>query len=352
MGGLGLTPLSTLLRNAFSASITCFVEHNFSSLLPGVDKSAFLSSSSTLASSAGIALAEVDRVLSSSSSSSDAAPKLRGDVKQRHLAAWNNKDRQDQLFKLLDNKGKARLSSITSKGANAWISAIPSSYPLLIQSHLFPWVVASYLGAPPPSFLPRHCLCGAEVDFCGDHFSLCPRRQPQQVHNAVVDCFASLANAAGHHCSPPSSLLHLSPDANIVADLRISSSIPSQSDIIIDVSLHNPCAPSSFSSSGLPVKVAEHAETAKIRKHSDAAASVHALFVPCTFETFGKALPKARQLACRLINDIDPSSFCPENWSSRTPGSYWSQRLSVTLSGGVAKEAFVLCRRSRCFSGF
>lgn len=316
-------------------------------LLPNFNLSSFLSSSSPLASSVLSALDMIDKFLLTEQASGVSALNSRSDVTQHHLAAFACKLKHKELLDHLHAVDKERLRSMSSKGALAFLSAIPSSPELLIPSHLMPIVISSFLGAPFPLRQPHHCLCKKELDPDGLHLSLCNFRAPQHLHDMICSVLMDLARQAGSHVSPASSLLHLNPDRNTVPDFRISSSSPSEIDTVVDVQIRNPCAPSSFDSSGRPLSIASYAEQQKIEKHAAACAAAHMNFKPFVLERFGTLAPHASSLFNRLIGQIPPDIFSPPNWSARSASSYWHQRLSITLWGGSARELFGLWHRTR-----
>ena len=346
MGGLGLIPPVQTSCNGFSASIIRFFHHNISKILPHFDFDVFWSSSSYLVPSVSSAFKYADAFLASIPASSEVAIKTMGDVVQHHLAAWSNKNRSDELLQSLDVKGKVRTSSESGKGAAAFLIAIPSTSDLLIPSYLFPIVICNYLGVAFPYVLPQYCVCENAIDRHGEHLSLCPHRAAQRSHDNVVACIKDLAHQSGHGCSGASSLLHFNPDSNVVADLRINSSIPSKPDTVIDVHIRNSCAPSSFDAHNNPLPIAMYAEHSKEAKHAAYLRAAHCSFVPFVMDRFGTLAPKAISLYASLVKQVPLDCFEADNWAARTPLQYWPQRLSVTLVASEAKEEFNLWYRA------
>jgi hypothetical protein len=235
---------------------------------------------------------------------------------------------------------------MSSDGSLSFLSAIPSAPELVIPSHLIPIVVTSALGAPFPLHQPRFCLCKQELDQFGHHLSTCHYRAPQGLHDRLSEVVCALARFAGHHVSPASYLLHLNPDKNTVPDFKISSSFPAGRDMIVDLQVRNPCAPSAFDSVGNSKPILAYSEQAKTSKHQAACLSVHADLIPFIIDRFGSFSSSASSLFNCLINEIPGDIFVPVNWSARTASAYWHQRFSVSLWAGAAREMFCLSLRA------
>jgi hypothetical protein len=355
MGGLGFISPAVTVFNGFIASITRFFSHNIVKILPDFDTASFASSCPYFADLVSAAFQFRDKVYESLSPRAKSASSA-VDVRQRHLAAWANKQRLEFLEQHLEEeKDKERLRSLQRLGATSVFSAIPSLPELTIASIDFPLVISSFLGTQFPfSPHPQACLCDKvmSADSRAEHFSLCPHRRAQATHDKVAQCLAALARDAGHSTSPASSLLHFAPDSNIVADLRIVSNTPAHKDTIVDVSIRNTIAPSSFDSHGKPKAVIAEAERAKTAKHGPHVSAMNCSFCPFILESFGHLGPQAKTLFNSLVREIPVDSFFPANWSASSPSAYWSQRFAVGIWGGHAAETRELYRRSLNKHGF
>ena len=87
-------------------------------------------------------------------------------------------------------RDKARLNTISSNHAVAWLRALPNpSLGLTIPPHEFVIVIRTWLGIPifplPPSSVL--CCCGGTIDAFGDHLISCPRC-PQRVQRHKALC--------------------------------------------------------------------------------------------------------------------------------------------------------------------
>ena len=357
-GGLGFIPPSLISFSAFTASINTFLNSNFFSIFNSsfFDLPAFLSSNSPLSQQVSLAQATVDHLLVSFSSNDKSAPSSRVAVKQQHIATFALRQRIKNIDLLLPSpRDQIRLSTLRSKPSSSFLSAIPSSYDLLINSNLMPLVLSSFLDLPFPLSLPRFCLCGFSSPLhkiFSEHLCVCNWRAAQRAHDFLAHSVSELARQAGHSVSGQSSILHYNPDNNTRADIKISEASPALPSTIVDFEIRNTISRSSFdSSSGLPKPVLLTAEKEKTNKHSTSCTQMGCRFVPFIVDRFSALAPQADRLFNSLINEIPPELFVSPNWSASSPLSYWKQRLSVNIWSSLAHEVLILNSRSLHHSG-
>lgn len=348
-GGLGFSPLGATAVSAFAASSHYFLLNNAHLLLPSSVIDTFLSSSSPLALAFQKAQSVVAEVIASSSASAvSSAPLTRDSLKQHHVADFSAKQRHNSLLAMMiDPVEKFRLTSLASHEATSFLVAIPSSPALLISSPLFPIVLSNFLGLPFPRCLPLHCLCGAELEpsHFEVHLQTCKHRGSPSSHNTICSTVSSLARQGGDTVSGPAQISHLDSRDARVADFRIKFAVPSSIDTIVDVSIRNTLAPSSFSSDSLPRPVLQYAAHHKTEHHGPAASSISSRFVPFILDRFGNLEAEAKTLFNRLISDVPPDIFEPENWAACSVASYWHQRLCVAVWSSLARESLVFSVR-------
>ena len=99
----------------------------------------------------------------------------------------------------------ARLRSLKGKGAGAWISAIPTSTSLALNSSEYRLARSLRFGLPIFPDWAKTCNCGSNIDDSGYHLITCKLgRGPVWSHEPIAflwsDCLRSL-NV--HHCREP-----------------------------------------------------------------------------------------------------------------------------------------------------
>ena len=175
-GGLGIPSIATIATSAFLSSFQASKE-----LAQQIINSTPSNSASILAVEAWTASTEKDLPVSSQQS------------------AWTQPIFEGQFKSLVDQAdvtGKARLLGCSSRGASAWLSALPSgTMGLRLTNEQLRIAICLRLGSR--VFSTHQCVCGAQSDSQGNHALSCNHTKSRHArHHQLNDILSRALNSA------------------------------------------------------------------------------------------------------------------------------------------------------------
>ena len=202
----------------------------------------------------------------------------------------------NRLIETSDQKTRARLTSVRSKFANAWMSTLPSDDLLTLSDPQARMGYRLYLGLPPSNSMPARCVCDALLAHDPDHYMLCSRVTGGGRiirHDLIVKLLASFINMRGAiaNIEPPSA--HERPDIEVISHIDTE---------LIDVSIIHPSASSFVRLAQRFRGAARHRERAKERKFGPLATQLQASLTPFVIDSYGNLDKKSP----RLLRRADP----------------------------------------------
>ncbi len=236
---------------------------------------------------------------------------------QRFVTSKLKADARSQTYRRSDAMGlhmQAILHSTDTKHANLVFRLLPTDNELTMRSDDWDQLVRARLAYPPNDNLPSRCPhCRVELlsDFakthhhhsCTNMFQLRTKR-----HNAVLNVFLKLAKAAGYattttnhfwkHVPMSSDLRALKPDASIMPGTT------RRRNLLVDVGITHPCAPTYLSNSAkTPLYAAQQMLNTKHEKYRDLANVIGYGVVGLIMETYGAMAVEFRSLVESLVGD-------------------------------------------------
>jgi len=179
-------------------------------------------------------------------------------------------------------KEKQRVASASAAKASLWLTSFPTTPELIMADDDFVIAVKHRLGVPLMDDLPPKCFCHAALKDDPQHFlscSLLKRRAMTVRHDSVVRLLRDFFHHAG-------ALVHIEPRIYETKRFRPDLDILlADTNIMIDVGITNPCAPSRTSTTALAA--ATTMEKAKVVEYKKFAEERGAKFFPFILETLG-----------------------------------------------------------------
>ena len=254
-------------------------------------------------------------------------------LQHRLTASICTKQRQD-LFDSASIRDKARLNSLASDHAGAWLQALPMpTMGLAIPAREFRVLLRHTLGLPIYS-APRPCpTCnGACLDVWGIHSVACGSGGDRiGRHNAVRDALFHVAEAAA--LSPILEMGHTIPNSQRrPGDITLPNWLRGR-PAAIDVTVTSPLQNSTVTGAAIETGVAaRRREQAKDDANVEACESTGSDFLPVAVETFGAWGP----VALSTITAIS-RRWSDRHGEQRSKATNWIfQKLSVALQRGNA----------------
>ena len=200
----------------------------------------------------------------------------------------------------------ARIRSLQSKGAGAWLESVPTSGSFAMDKNEFQLAAFLRLGQPMPfSSCISHCNCGASLDIDGYHLLTCKLGGgPVWEHNILVSEWCEcLRDLQLHHRKEPRNLYINNEDRPdiIVYDTGVGANVE------LDFSLAHPFSKDTVNQAAKEERfAATKREEKKIQKYSnqERPGLYSPTFKPLVFEHFGcwgkQAESYLNQLARRM----------------------------------------------------
>ena len=261
---------------------------------------------------------------------------------QKHIAVVVNSARWMDVFGSASLPLRARMLSMSTRGAMSALTAVPSTH----RGQLLPlsFITAAQLSLRLPLSLLlglRTCSCGKPLDAFGDHVLSCNHftEKKKPGHNLVENVVSSLARAAGHDVSHDSRRPHRGHRAyspNWCPDLTCLFGTPNHTHILVDIT-----CPSVVSAAALPIASTDPRalslahEANKRRTYGVVAPHVVLPFVLDDSGGLGKeAWTFLLQCRDRAGSQLAPRDFERMNWSCAAFTTYYLQSLSLASVKG------------------
>lgn len=240
-----------------------------------------------------------------------------------------------RLYRALSARGQARLLSLSRPKAVNFTRAIPMTFPFTLCSGSMTAASCLQLGLPQPALRgSRRCACGAANDPLGYHYATCKTGGwVVRAHNAVRDALFSMLRTVYDPGSVIKEHAHHHEYSPLKRpDITVRNYDGRGNNLVVDVAITFPCAPSLYRrASTRPLYAAMQMEDSKRREYGDMGA--HRL-VPFVLETFGAWGPAAEQLfgeCSEARRNLLGQEADLATWATRSFGSFWRQRLSVSF---------------------
>jgi len=270
----------------------------------------------------------------------DANPSASKRKTQHFYSDFINRHRAKEMEDLMIDHGsdidKARFLSTNGSFAGAWLFNIPKDKHSTMTSPEFRVALKMRLGVKFHNLLPN-CCCSNRTPICHNavHLFSCNEMKPliQMRHNAIQHDFLQMGQYGGKRVID-SGLGRMIENDGRKADLLFAGMGRNNTDLAVDFTVGNPCAPSYLPRSK---DIANHTldllETNKITKYEAAYRAVGVDFKPLAMEMFGAVSDtfisffKALALAAADANDMP---YC-------IMYAYWQKRVSTTMQKYNAK---------------
>ena len=248
-----------------------------------------------------------------------------------------------------DSISQARLRSVAGPGASAWIVAIPYDPRHKLSNAEMICNVHFRLGV---SAVPQSltCICG---DFLTNAHALSCSRGGGTIHrhNLLRGVLQAMCLAGGHYSrvEPRGIVSALGPKEG--GDLLIYGAAPGRRNLMVDVSVVNPCALSYVGAASVaPLAAAEARARTKDAHYKEACERDGIHFTPLPIEAFGAFGDQTVEFVRRMTHDVrSPPPGSRTTWACNRVAQYWVQSISVSLARGNA-NAFE-CLRNRSIEG-
>ena len=236
---------------------------------------------------------------------------------------------------------KARLLSVSERGAQAHWSAIPQFHKFVMDSGQTAAALSLQLGIPQPSLRGvRRCVCNENIDPLGHHYLICNRRGwTVKVHHKLRDTVAAMLKTVfepGSVSTEPWNHYEYSPRHR--PDVVVRNHDGRGNYMIIDTYVAFPCcATYARQASWVRLHAAHEHEKNKWRDYGDCGLNT---VVPFAMETFGALGAEATKLLNRcseIRNNRLGSEEAEATWSTRTFTTFWRQRIAVALQVDIAR---------------
>ena len=238
------------------------------------------------------------------------------------------------------------MASASAAKASLWLTSFPTTPELIMADDDFVIGVKHRLGVPLMDDLPHKCFCGAALMDDPQHFLSCSmlkRRAMTVRHDSVVRLLRDFFHHAG-------ALVHIEPRIYETKRFRPDLDILlADTNIMIDVGITNPCAPSRTSTTALAA--ATTMEKAKVVEYKKFAEERGAKFFPFIIETlgaYGKETAKVLKVLAKAVfnSNIDsPSDYLVQ----------CNRVVAVAVQRGnalVARQGAVLSRAAAARSAY
>ena len=304
-GGLGIRESLPTAGLGFVASCNSsrkLVDMFLSRSLPSSDFSHAASQSITLISGES----EARTVLSSVLSDSDLSSIDLMTSTQRQLQSQLDSKLYSCLLATASIRDKARLNTISSPHAGAWLRAVPNSnLGLAMLPHEFVITIRYWLGIALFPFPPNNvrCICGNVIDPYGDHLLGCGRgalrvRRHDALcdiiwHSLLLDCKQATREqrCSGSTMSRPGDVFH--PD---FMDGRSG---------YFDITVRNTMQPSFINKAAITAGVvADAAEVEKDQRHEAIVERAGGHFYPLAVETLGLWSPSSFSILKSIASKV------------------------------------------------
>jgi hypothetical protein len=237
------------------------------------------------------------------------------------------------------------VASASAAKASLWLTSFPTTPELIMADDDFVIGVKHRLGVPLMDGLPPKCFCDAALKDDPQHFlscSLLKRRAMTVRHDSVVRLLRDFFHYAG-------ALVHIEPRIYETKRFRPDLDILlADTNIMIDVGITNPCAPSRTSTTALAAATTmEKAKVVEYKKFAERGAKFYP-FILETLGAYGKETAHVLKVLAKAVfnSNID----APRDYLVQC-----NRVLAVAVQRGnalVARQGAVLSRAAAARSAY
>ena len=253
----------------------------------------------------------------------------------------------EKVFHKLPSTKQSILRSTQRSESGAFLTALPKDELTRMNSEQFRVACRSRLCAPHP-FIKPHDRC----QFCheyptigttGEHFLTCKfGNQNHEKHNAIRDTIIKLCGSVGIATVKEPTGLFSDTDSQIRPDILVyhpnldSKECNDNRDILLDISITNPCVKSNIALKSHEVQLASanHTFNIKNKKYKGHAVANDYNFIPMILESSGAWHPSFMSFFNAVVRKDSETRQIPFSVLS----TYWTQRISCILQKGQAQQ--------------